>query len=149
MTNPVSVEMQELEQQTFLSFGSYLRTHVLGNVKNRTRVPETWDDYDWNVCALGLEGVTVMVDSDADGVFESSLNSDGELTAHEFESDVHQSIDLNGDGEVNIIDVSIAAMAFGSNPLDPNWNIIVDLNNDQIINILDISTVAMKFGKTV
>jgi len=57
--------------------------------------------------------------------------------------------DLNDDGVVNILDISIIAIAFGSTPEGPNWNIIADLNNDQIINILDISTVAMEFGKTV
>jgi len=57
--------------------------------------------------------------------------------------------DLNQDGTVNILDISIVAIAFGSTPEDPNWNILADLNNDQIINILDISTIAMEFGKTV
>jgi parallel beta-helix repeat protein len=57
--------------------------------------------------------------------------------------------DLNDDGVVNILDISIVAIAFGSTPEDSNWNIIADLNNDQIINILDVSTVALEFGKTV
>jgi len=57
--------------------------------------------------------------------------------------------DLNADGTINILDISVVAMAFGSTPEDPNWNIIADLNNDQIVNILDISTIAMEFGKTV
>jgi len=57
--------------------------------------------------------------------------------------------DLNNDGTVNILDVSIVALAFGSTPDDPNWNIIADLNRDQTINILDISAVAREFGKTV
>jgi hypothetical protein len=50
---------------------------------------------------------------------------------------------------VNILDIAIVAMAFGSTPEDPNWNTIADLNNDQVINILDISAVAFEFGKTV
>ena len=58
-------------------------------------------------------------------------------------------LDTNDDGTINILDISLLAMAFGSTPEDPNWNQIVDLNNDEIINILDISTVAMEFGKTV
>jgi len=57
--------------------------------------------------------------------------------------------DLNQDGTVNILDISMVAMAFGSTPDDPNWNQIADLNDDQIINILDISTIAIDFGKTV
>jgi len=56
--------------------------------------------------------------------------------------------DLNKDRTVNILDISIVAVAFGSTPEDPNWNIIADLNNDEIINILDISTIAMDYGKT-
>lgn len=57
-------------------------------------------------------------------------------------------IDPSMDGLVNILDVSIVAISFGSTPEDPNWNIIADLNNDRIINILDISIVAVDFGKT-
>ncbi len=57
--------------------------------------------------------------------------------------------DLNNDGTVNILDISIVAVAFGSTPEDPNWNEIADLNNDEIVNILDISIVAMDYGKIV
>ncbi len=59
------------------------------------------------------------------------------------------STDLNNDGTINILDISIVALAFGTKPGEDNWNEIADLNNDQIINILDISTIAMDFGKTV
>ena len=57
--------------------------------------------------------------------------------------------DLNNDGVINILDISIIAIAFGSTPENPNWNEMADLNNDQIINILDISMVAKEYGKTV
>ena len=39
---------------------------------------------DWDAFALGEEGVTVMVDSDGDGVFEHTFASDSELTQEEF-----------------------------------------------------------------
>jgi hypothetical protein len=57
--------------------------------------------------------------------------------------------DLNNDGTVDILDVSMVALAFGSTPDDPNWNMIADLNRDQTINILDISAVAKEFNKPV
>jgi hypothetical protein len=57
--------------------------------------------------------------------------------------------DLNVDGTVNIMDIFIVAMAFGSKPGDPNWNQIADINNDSTVNILDIFGVAWDFGKTV
>jgi len=57
--------------------------------------------------------------------------------------------DLNGDGEVDIMDISIVAKAFNSEPEHPDWDAIADVNNDEVIDILDISIVALEFGKTV
>ena len=56
--------------------------------------------------------------------------------------------DLDGNGKVNILDITIVAKAFGSKPTDPYWNPIADLDRNGIINILDISAVAKDFGKT-
>jgi cytochrome oxidase Cu insertion factor (SCO1/SenC/PrrC family) len=55
--------------------------------------------------------------------------------------------DINGDGTVNIVDISIVAFAFGSEPGNPNWRSIADLNNDEEINILDIAMAAVEFGR--
>lgn len=57
--------------------------------------------------------------------------------------------DLNKDGIVNILDISIVARAYGCKPKDPNWNEVADLNKDGVINILDISLIARDYGKTV
>ena len=55
--------------------------------------------------------------------------------------------DLNGDGQINIIDVSMVARAFGTMPGDPDWKSICDVNNDNVINILDIYLIAKAFGE--
>jgi len=55
--------------------------------------------------------------------------------------------DLDANGEINIIDVSIVARAYGSTPQEPNWNESADINKDGVINILDIALVAKDFGK--
>jgi hypothetical protein len=57
--------------------------------------------------------------------------------------------DLNNDGTVNIVDVSIVAMAFGTQEGDENYNVLADLDKNGEINIIDVSTVAMDYGKTV
>ena len=54
--------------------------------------------------------------------------------------------DLNGDGKVNIKDIGIVAIAFGSEPGDDNWNPIADVYEDGKINIKDIGVVAIHFG---
>ena len=56
--------------------------------------------------------------------------------------------DVNGDGEVNILDVSAAARAYrsmyGESTFAPN----ADMNEDGVINIVDISVIAKQYGRT-
>lgn len=46
--------------------------------------------------------------------------------------------DLNGDGRVDIQDIVIAAMSFGTTPASPNWNPVVDFDGNGVINVLDL-----------
>lgn len=56
--------------------------------------------------------------------------------------------DLNCDGKINILDITIVAAAYSSKPGQSKWNPIADLNGDKVINIVDVSTVAREYGKT-
>ena len=56
--------------------------------------------------------------------------------------------DLDGSGKVDIIDVAIVGMAFGTRSEDSNYNATADLAEPYgEINITDIATVAQDFGK--
>jgi len=57
--------------------------------------------------------------------------------------------DLNSDGTVNILDLSIIAYSYGSTPESEKWNPQADINQDETINILDLAIVAMEFGKKI
>jgi len=57
--------------------------------------------------------------------------------------------DLNDDRTVNVLDIAIAAKAYGSRQGDQNWNESADLDRNSIVNILDISMVAKDYGATV
>lgn len=48
--------------------------------------PETIHEYtiDWDILSQGGEGVTVQIDSDGDGTFEKSFNTDNDLTRVEY-----------------------------------------------------------------
>ena len=54
--------------------------------------------------------------------------------------------DVNGDGEVNILDLVRVASAFGQ-PISDD-NAVADVNGDGEINILDLVQVAQDFGKS-
>jgi outer membrane protein assembly factor BamB len=56
-------------------------------------------------------------------------------------------VDIDANGEINIVDITRAALAYNSRPGDPNWNSDADINKDNIINIIDITLIAKEFGK--
>ena len=56
--------------------------------------------------------------------------------------------DLNGDRIVNLQDIVIVCLAYGSTPDSPNWNPIADIIQDNIINLRDAVAVCLNYGKT-
>ena len=50
--------------------------------------------------------------------------------------------DPNDDGIVDIFDVAIVGIAFGSQPGDENWNQAADINQDGIVDIFDVAKAA-------
>jgi hypothetical protein len=57
--------------------------------------------------------------------------------------------DLNYDGGVNIVDMTLAAKAFGTVQGDSRWSREADINGDGEINIVDLTRIAKDFGKTI
>lgn len=57
--------------------------------------------------------------------------------------------DLNEDGVVNILDITIFARAHGSFPGSPRWNPRADLNGDGKVNILDGVVIARSYNMCI
>jgi hypothetical protein len=57
--------------------------------------------------------------------------------------------DINGDGEVNIEDVAMAAFAFGSTVGHPRWESKADINGDNVVDMVDIYIIGSHFGESV
>jgi hypothetical protein len=57
--------------------------------------------------------------------------------------------DINGDGKVDIKDLTIAAQAFGSYRGDPRYNPDADVNQDGTVDIRDLAMIAKNFGKSI
>ena len=77
----------------------------------------------------------------------TGIVEDGEITETGY---TPHCTDLNGDGEVNICDLSRVAIAFGSKEGDTNWNPKADIAEPfGEINILDLVKVVRDFGKTL
>ena len=66
-----------------------------------------------------------------------------------FEARSHFLGDINEDGRVSILDLSILGKAWESTPQDPNWNPRADLNKDSTIGLSDLALLAKDYGKTL
>lgn len=56
--------------------------------------------------------------------------------------------DVDGDGNVNIIDVGMVSYTYGSTVGSPRWNPNADFDNDGIIGIIDVSITFYNYGST-
>jgi len=56
--------------------------------------------------------------------------------------------DIDKNGVVNILDLTVVALIFGSDSSQPNFDPDRDVNNDGVINIFDLVTVSINFGNT-
>jgi len=56
--------------------------------------------------------------------------------------------DLNFDGTVNILDMSLAALAFGATPGHARWlDGQCDVDTNRVVNIVDLAKIALKWGR--
>ncbi|HEY4674785.1 MAG TPA: cohesin domain-containing protein, partial [Candidatus Bathyarchaeia archaeon] len=90
---------------------------------------------------LTISGAKIL-DSSVSNVPPRRLESGILLAPTRFE-------DLNGDGAIDIQDLTIWGLAFGSSPTGPTstrWDPRADLDHNDIINILDGVKIAIVFG---
>jgi hypothetical protein len=83
------------------------------------------------------------------GSYSVTLNitdNQGELSTAVANITIQLKGDLNGDGFVNILDISIIGIAYNSRPGDLNWNPKVDFDKNNFINIIDLTQVAIEYG---
>lgn len=88
------------------------------------------------------------VDSNGDGVGDTLLPYLG-LDLYPLMTKYWNAADVNHDGRVDIVDMSVVAYSYGSRSGDERWKPTVDFDNNGIISILDVSTIAKDYGKAV
>lgn len=112
-----------------------------------TIVTYTWDFGDGNITSTSNPVVThVYANPNRYNVTLTVLDSEGLTDSITKKVKITHIADLNLDGKVNILDISIVAKAFGTKPGDPRWNQIADVTRDGKVNIIDVSVVAKNFG---
>jgi hypothetical protein len=102
----------------------------------------------WNTSAatIGAHTITATatgVPSDAN----PANNAASTTVTVKSPSPTGSSTDLNGDLKVDIRDVAVVGVAFGTQEGDSRWNPAADVNGDTIVNITDAALVCKDFGK--
>ncbi|MCJ7468906.1 hypothetical protein MUO74_00180 [Candidatus Bathyarchaeota archaeon] len=54
--------------------------------------------------------------------------------------------DLNSDGKVDLLDIVVAAVAFGTHTGDPTYNPDADINSDGVIDVFDLVAIAINYA---
>jgi len=55
---------------------------------------------------------------------------------------------VNQDGQVNVVDLTMVSLAYGTLEGEPGYNPDADLNNDGIVDMRDLRIVAYYLGET-
>jgi len=85
-------------------------------------------------------------------VVKEEWRSEGSLTSTSptyITLTIRYSTDLDADGKINIEDLSIAALTFGSRTGEPKWNPKADIDFNGKVDIKDMARIAKDFGKTI
>jgi D-alanyl-D-alanine-carboxypeptidase/D-alanyl-D-alanine-endopeptidase len=134
---------------------SWINTSIIFNASACRSKMGNLSTYQWS---FGDENITTTSEPEIDHVYSQVGNYPVTLQVSDeygLKNTVRKSVtvtfrtDLNKDGKVNIQDISIVAVAYGSLPGIPKWNEQADIDKNGVINIVDISTVARDYGKTV
>jgi PKD repeat protein len=108
----------------------------------------TWDFGDGNVATGSESMINHTYLSIGNYAVTLNVTSNGLWNAITKSITITFRADLNRDGTVNILDITILAKAFGSRPGDSDWNPIADIYADGVVNIRDVTIAAKDYGKS-
>ncbi len=106
-----------------------------------------WSDYDGEDLLKGPLQDTIGGDGVGDTPYVINENNQDKYPLTK--PYVRWPSDVNGDRMVNILDITIAGLAYGSHPGHERWNRATDIDGNDVINIVDLALVAKDFGKAI
>jgi hypothetical protein len=95
------------------------------------------------------------IDTDGDGIFDCveemgygtspfSTDTDGDSSGNDGCQDDKQIVNVDGDGQANILDVmAVASIALTSGPFDPISQAVADIDKDGVNTVLDVMLAAL------
>jgi hypothetical protein len=140
----VTVQNQGDVQETFtiiLSYNSTAFNSTAIAVSNGSSITMS---FGWNTAGVSLGNYTITA-------AVGQLPGETDTADNSLSTQVQVSIlgDINGDGRVDMKDVSKLAAAFQVPPTSPKWTSNGDLDENKIIDMKDVSSVAIHFSEHI
>ncbi len=126
----VEVSLSELTLGNFYTTVVTLSPDGTFNLTGLEIIPGTYD------ILVTVDGALARLTEDIE--INSGVNS--------FVSDAVILGDLNASNSINVSDLSLVGVAFGSVSGDTNFNLLADLNCNGVVNVTDISLLGASFG---
>jgi parallel beta-helix repeat protein len=141
----VTVSNQALTPQTLNVTAYYdndpIETQTINNLAPNTDLTTT---IYWNTANATPQSYTIKaVATQVPG--ETNLNDN---TYVDGTVNIKITGDVNGDGQVDVADLTIVSIAFGNFEGEPDYNPIADLNHDGVVDMRDLAKVARHLGET-
>lgn len=129
------------------SVTAYYNSAVLGN-QTVTLAPnsDTILAFSWSTTEVSYGYYTLSANA-------SQVPGEIDLTNNSFTNDSHPVLvtvpgDVNGDGSVDVFDLSRMGKAYGATPDTPNWDEPCDINGDLIVDGFDLSITGKNYSKS-
>lgn len=101
--------------------------------------------FEWNTVVVAPGDYTIKAKSSK---LPFEIDAENNIMTGPFIIRIKMLGDVNGDNKVDIKDVAMAALAFGSSIGHLRWNSQADINKDNEVDIRDLVLIAKNFGKT-
>jgi hypothetical protein len=131
------------QDQGFVSFAATLLRDESGKTGSGPLATVTFKSFARGNGTLEIRDLT-LVDPNATPIPQSEYSVENGLVAVDGAGG-----DINGDGEINLPDIVLAAMAFGSSPEHPRWDPVADLNKDGVVDIRDLVAIAVLWNNAL
>lgn len=138
----VTVQNQGDVQETFTTILSYNSTAFGSQMTTVSNGSSITLSFSWNTTGVSLGNYTIAATVD-------QLPGETDTTDNSLSTQAQVSIpgDINGDGRVDMKDVSKLAQAFVVSTTSPKWESNGDLDENKIIDMKDISSVSKHFSE--
>lgn len=109
------------------------------NIEESLNISKKLKESNNNLTKLSINNLDFM---------NQNLDLDNEILLNESQQNNYDNLDINGDGVIDVLDLSLVASRYNTTKESEKWDIKYDVNNDGIVDLFDLVLVSKAMGDT-